>query len=111
MQVLETPLLVKVLHEGGRSALRQTLSPLSQYPGHRIWSDEFTTRRDQWITESWRKGMVVVRAASLSEAETVAKEDPMHSCGARSFRVRRWLVNEGTIRVNLDYTTGRFQVT
>jgi hypothetical protein len=56
-------------------------------------------------------GMVVVRAASLAEAETIAKEDPMHSCGARSFRVRPWLVNEGTVSVKLDYTTGRFQLT
>lgn len=56
-------------------------------------------------------GMVVVRAASLSEAETIAKEDPMHMSGARSYRVRPWLVNEGTISVKLDYTTGRFQLT
>jgi uncharacterized protein len=56
-------------------------------------------------------GMVVVRADSLSEAETIAKEDPMHKCGARSYRVRPWLVNEGTISVKLDYTTGRFQLT
>ena len=67
------------------------------------WSDD----EQLWGGE----GMVVVRAASLSEAETIAKEDPMHSCGARSFRVRPWLVNEGTILVKLDYTTGRFQLT
>lgn len=56
-------------------------------------------------------GMVVVRAASMAEAEQIAKEDPMHSSGARSYRIRPWLVNEGVITVQLDYTTGRFQLT
>jgi len=56
-------------------------------------------------------GMVVVRAASMSEAETIAKEDPMHMCGARRYRVRPWVVNEGTILVKLDYTTGCFELT
>jgi uncharacterized protein len=67
------------------------------------WTDD----EQHWGGE----GMVVLRAASLSEAETIAKEDPMHSCGARSFRVRPWLVNEGTMMVKLDYTTGRFELT
>ena len=53
----------------------------------------------------------MVRAASQSEAETIAREDPMHACGARRFRVRPWLVNLVTLLVKLDYTTGRFQLT
>ena len=56
------------------------------------------------------EGMVVVRAASLSEAETIAKEDPMHKCGARSYRVRPWLVNEGRLTVELDFASGRFRL-
>jgi uncharacterized protein len=55
--------------------------------------------------------MVVVRAASLLEAETIATEDPMHKSGARSYRVRPWIVNESTILVRLDHATGRFQLT
>ena len=55
-------------------------------------------------------GMVVVRAASREEAEKIAQEDPMHSSGARQYRIRPWLINEGTITVKLDYTTGRFQL-
>jgi len=67
------------------------------------WTDD----EQQWNGE----GMIVVRAASLSEAETIAREDPMHASGARSFRIRPWLVNLGTLEVKLDYTTGRFQLT
>ncbi len=56
-------------------------------------------------------GMVVVRATSMAEAETIAKEDPMHACGARRYRVRPWLVNEGTLSVKLDFASGRFELT
>ena len=37
--------------------------------------------------------------------------DPMHVCGARTFRVRPWLVNEGTITVKLGFATGKFELT
>lgn len=56
------------------------------------------------------EGMVVVRAPSLEEAEEIAKADPMHSSGARSFRVRPWLVNEGTLTLTLGFATGRFKL-
>lgn len=53
-------------------------------------------------------GMVVYRAGTLDEATAIAAADPMHSSGARSFTVRPWLVNEGTITVQLGFATGRF---
>ncbi len=59
--------------------------------------------------ESWEgDGTVIIRAASLSDARNIAAQDPMHSSGARSFTVRPWLMNEGTISVRLDFATGRF---
>lgn len=39
-------------------------------------------------------GLIVYRAASLSEAQTFAEADPMHKENVRSFSVRKWLVNE-----------------
>jgi uncharacterized protein len=61
--------------------------------------------------KSWEgEGMVVVRAGSLAEAEAIARNDPMHVSGARRYRVRPWLVNEGTLSVRLDFSTGRFQL-
>jgi hypothetical protein len=56
-------------------------------------------------------GLVVVRASSMAEAETIAKQDPMHACGARRYRVRPWLINEGTLSVKLDFATRRFELT
>lgn len=53
-------------------------------------------------------GMVVYRAGSLAEAQAIAAQDPMHVNGARTFTVRPWLVNEGTITVKLGFATGRF---
>jgi uncharacterized protein YciI len=53
-------------------------------------------------------GMVVIRASSLEEARAIAARDPMHISGARTFTVRPWLVNEGTLTVQLGLATGRF---
>jgi uncharacterized protein YciI len=40
-------------------------------------------------------GMLVLRAASMEEARDLVAHDPMHLTGARQFRLRRWLINEG----------------
>jgi len=34
----------------------------------------------------------------------------MHSSGARTFRVRTWLLNEGSFRVQIDYSTGKVKI-
>jgi hypothetical protein len=54
--------------------------------------------------------MVVVRTGSFAEAEVIAQEDPMHASGARRYRVRPWLVNEGTLSVKLNFASGRFEL-
>jgi hypothetical protein len=65
-----------------------------------MWSDD---------EQSWEgEGMVVVRAASRQEAIAIAERDPMHTSGARSFQVRPWLINEGTLTVRLDYSSQTF---
>jgi uncharacterized protein YciI len=61
--------------------------------------------------QEWKgDGMVVYRANSRAEAEAIAARDPMHVNGARSFTVRPWLVNEGTITIELGFATGRFKL-
>jgi hypothetical protein len=49
-------------------------------------------------------GMLIYRAASVEEATAIAQDDPMHSSGARIFKIRPWLLNDGsiTIRVTLS---------
>lgn len=46
-------------------------------------------------------GMIIYRADSLEAARKLAENDPMHSSGTRTFSIRRWLVNEGSITLNV----------
>lgn len=58
--------------------------------------------------EDWHgEGMVIIRAASLAEARRIAAEDPMHKAGARSYTVRPWLLNEGTLTLKITYSDGK----
>ena len=52
-------------------------------------------------------GIVVYRASSMEEARALADGDPMHSSGARSYTLRKWLVNEGSLSLNVGLSTGR----
>lgn len=67
-----------------------------------MWSDD----ERHWNGD----GMVVVRAASRAEAIAIAERDPMHRSGARSFTVRPWMINEGTITVRLDMSSQTFKL-
>ena len=49
-------------------------------------------------------GMVVIRASSLEEAKSIAATDPMHKSGARSFKVRPWLMNEGVMKLTISFS-------
>ncbi|MDO6485616.1 YciI family protein [Shimia thalassica] len=52
-------------------------------------------------------GLIIYRAKSMDEARSLAENDPMHSAGARSFTLRKWLVNEGSLSINVGLSTGR----
>ena len=58
---------------------------------------------DRWIGD----GLVVIRAETLDAAREIAASDPMHRAGARSYTVRPWLVNEGTLTVRIGFASGR----
>ncbi|MGV9350227.1 YciI family protein [Streptomyces spiralis] len=61
--------------------------------------------------ERWDgEGFFVYRASSRDEAIRIAEEDPMHRSGARTFRVRPWLLNEGSFRTRINYSTGHAQI-
>ena len=68
-----------------------------------FWTDD----EKQWLGE----GMVIIRAASLDEAKKIAASDPMHASGARTFRVRPWLLNEGTVTIKVSYSDGKREIT
>ncbi len=67
-----------------------------------FWNDA----EDAWEGE----GMVIIRAGSLAEAKAIAASDPMHKAGARSYTVRPWLLNEGTVTVKVTYSDGKREV-
>lgn len=56
-------------------------------------------------------GMIVIRAESLEAATQIAEADPMHSSGARKFRIRHWLMNEGGFNLRVTFSDGRHQLT
>lgn len=61
--------------------------------------------------KSWEgEGMVIIRASSLAEAKAIAAADPMHASGARSYRVRPWLLNEGTVTLKVRYSDGSREI-
>ena len=52
-------------------------------------------------------GLIIYRASSMTEARELADTDPMHKSGARSYTLRKWLVNEGSLSLNLGLSTQR----
>ena len=51
------------------------------------------------------EGMIIYRAASLAEACAIADADPMHAAGARTYDIRKWLVNEGSLGFTVSLST------
>jgi hypothetical protein len=54
--------------------------------------------------------MVIIRAADLNDARTIADTDPMHQSGARQYRIRPWLLNEGSLTLKVTYSNGKREV-
>lgn len=52
-------------------------------------------------------GLIIYRAASLEAAQALAENDPMHKSGARTFTLRRWLVNEGSMTLSVGLSSQR----
>ncbi|EAQ64289.1 hypothetical protein MED121_19469 [Marinomonas sp. MED121] len=46
-------------------------------------------------------GMIIYRTQTLDEARKIADQDPMHLHGARTYSLRRWLINEGSMQLDL----------
>lgn len=56
------------------------------------------------------EGMFVIRANSLAHAKELAAADPMHKSGARAFKVRPWLINEGGLRIAISFSDGKMKL-
>lgn len=56
-------------------------------------------------------GMIIIRAESLEAAKQIADADPMHSSGARKYRIRPWLMNEGGFNLRVTFSDGKHKIT
>lgn len=59
---------------------------------------------DQSGEENSGDGLIIYRASSFEEARAMAEADPMHLSGTRTFTVRRWLMNEGSLNLSLGFS-------
>lgn len=50
-----------------------------------------------------RAGLIIIRAESLAEADEIAKADPMHARGLRSYTLDRWQINEGGFTLKVQF--------
>lgn len=46
-------------------------------------------------------GLIIYNAASLEAARGLADADPMHKTGARTYVLRRWMINEGALNMSV----------
>lgn len=51
------------------------------------------------------EGLIVYRAGSIDEARRIADGDPMHAKGLRTYELRAWLLNEGSLNLSLSLST------
>jgi len=51
-------------------------------------------------------GLIVYRADTLDAARALADGDPMHASGARTYTLRRWMINEGSLTLSVGLSTG-----
>ena len=56
------------------------------------------------------EGMLIYRAASLEDAKALADGDPMHAQGARTYTLRKWLINEGSLNIMVGFLHTRVEV-
>ena len=54
-------------------------------------------------------GLIIYRAASLEAARALAEADPMHASAARRFTLRRWMVNEGSLGLQVALSGARVE--
>ncbi|MEP3279648.1 MAG: YciI family protein [Stappiaceae bacterium] len=55
-------------------------------------------------------GMIIYRAGSMEEAAEIADNDPMHQSGKRQYKLRRWLINEGSLTFSMNLSEQQVDV-
>lgn len=55
-------------------------------------------------------GLIVYRAESMEAARALTDADPMHAEGVRRYTLRKWLVNEGSLQLDLKLSAQRVRL-
>ena len=55
-------------------------------------------------------GLLVYRVSRRKEAEAIAQNDPFHIKGLRTYTLKPWQVNEGSLEVRLLFSQRRFEL-
>lgn len=85
-------------------------------PGHKEWLAEMEATgkifvAGPFLDENYSysaTGLIVFRAETPAEAHDLAQRDPMHALGHRTFRIVPWQLNEGTMRIDINFLKGGF---
>lgn len=50
-------------------------------------------------------GLLIYAADSYERAVQIAANDPLHAAGVRSYAIRPWLLNDGSLRLTVSWST------
>lgn len=65
---------------------------------------------DENHTGTPKAGLIIVRAASFEEAKAIADADPFHSSGVRTYTLRKWTMNEGSLDLSIKFSDQSVEV-
>lgn len=61
---------------------------------------------------TWKgDGQLVYIVSDIAEALALAQEDPLHISGSRSYTIRPWIVNVGSMHLSLRFSTRTLNIT
>jgi uncharacterized protein YciI len=55
-------------------------------------------------------GLIILRVSTREEAVSIADRDPFHRLGLRTYDLKPWRMNEGSLLIKLTYSRGAFEL-
>jgi uncharacterized protein YciI len=55
-------------------------------------------------------GLIIIRAPDEKEARKIADSDPMHVAGVRKYELFQWTMNEGQLRIALNFSDQTYRL-
>jgi uncharacterized protein len=56
------------------------------------------------------QGLTVLRAGSMQEAHALAQADPFFKAGLRTFELKEWTINEGSLGLRVNFSDQSVEV-